>query len=337
MKKIRIGVIGLNFGRHHVRTLVNMEEADLVAVADRHPNVPGGLEAYAAAYGARAYGDGLEMLARETLDAVSLCTSPRTRAALIEAAAKRGIALFVEKPWAANLAHAQELASLCRDNGATVMTAFSFRFHPAIVKLRALLDDALGTPWMLNGAYVFSWRPDPGGWLWDPENGGGFINENSCHLFDAVCALLGEPVTVMAEGINPMGMPSEHGAAVTLRFANGAVAALTLGGIGTGAFHAFPRIDLIAEHGQAHLIGRDHIWEAVTWTSRGSPTVEHMTLSPEALGNTRYTDAFHHFFECLRTGTTPAATVDDGVRSVALAMAVYESARTGKRVEIRKE
>ncbi len=86
MDATRIGVVGLNFGRHHVRTLANMEQADVVAVADRHPDVPGGLEAYAAGYGARAYRDGVEMLANEDLDAVSLCTSPRTCADLIAAA-----------------------------------------------------------------------------------------------------------------------------------------------------------------------------------------------------------------------------------------------------------
>ena len=36
MDPIRIGVIGLRFGQQHVRTLANMEEAQLVAVADRN-------------------------------------------------------------------------------------------------------------------------------------------------------------------------------------------------------------------------------------------------------------------------------------------------------------
>lgn len=337
MDPIRIGVVGLNFGRHHVRTLANMEEATLVAVADRHPDVPGGLEAYAAGYGARAYRDGMEMLASEELDAVSICTSPRTRAGLIEAAASQNIALFVEKPWATNVAHARELAALCAAHNATVMTAFSFRFHPAIVKLRALIDGDLGRPWMLNGSYVFNWQPDPEGWLWDPENGGGFINENACHLFDAVCHLLGEPVAVMAEGINPMGMPAEHGAAVTAQFAGGAIAALTIGGIAAGAFHNYPRIDVITENGQAHLEGRDHIWETLRWALRDSAAVQTLTLPPEGLGNTRYTDAFRHFFTCLRTGEKPSATVEDGVTAVALTMAIVESARTGKRVAVRRE
>lgn len=334
MNKIRIGVVGLGFGRHHVRTLANIEDADLVAVADQYPDVPGGLEGYAATYGARAYRDGVAMIEEENLDAVSLCVSPRYRAPLIEAAAHKGVALFIEKPWATNLAHARELARLCEETNTTVMVAFSFRYHPAIVKLQELMDSKLGAGWMLNGQYVFSWAPPAESWLWDPENGNGFFNENSCHLFDAVCYLLGDPVSVMAEAINPLGTPSEHAAALSIRFANGAIAALTIGGIAAGAYHAYPRIEIVTENGQARLTGRDHIWETVSWATRDADTVSEIVASPEALGSTRYTHAFHHFFGCIRTGQSPTCGVADGVRSVALAMAVYESARTGNKVTV---
>jgi predicted dehydrogenase len=214
------------------------------------------------------------------------------------------------------------------------MPAFSFRFHPAIVKLRELMDGDLGAGWMLNGEYVFNWTPAPNSWLWDPHNGNGFFNENSCHLFDAVCYLLGNPLSVMAEAINPFGSPSEHAAAITLRFAGGAVASLTVGGIGAGAYHDSPRIDLVTVNGQARLSGREHIWERLSWATRTSPEVHDLTWPPESLGNTRYTYALRHFIECLRTGQQPSISIEDGAKIVALAMAVYESARTGKRVEI---
>jgi len=335
MDKIRIGVVGLRFGQHHVRTLANMDEAELVAVADRSPKMPGGLAAYAAQYGATAYRDGLEMIEQADLDAVSIATPPRGREALIEAAAARGIPLFVEKPWATNLDHAQRLVDLCRRHKATVMVAFSFRFHPAMVKLRQLMAGELGQGWLLNGHYLFSWLPPHDNWLWDPENGNGFFNENSGHLFDAVCYLLGDPVSVTAEAINPMGMPSENAAAISLRFANGAIAALTLGGIGAGAIRNFPRLEVVTANGQAQLQGREHIWEQLRWTSRQDETVRQLIRSPEGLGRTRYTDAFEHFFASIRSGQQPSVGIADGVRAVALAMAVYESARTGHKVNLK--
>ena len=333
MGPLKWGVIGLGFGQHHVRTLVNMAQVDLVAVADRNPDVPGGLEAYAVQYGVRAYRDGIKMIENEELDAVSLCVSPRSREAPLELAVSRGIPVVVEKPWASDLSQARRLADLCR--GQRVMVAFSFRFLPAIVKLRELMDAELGKGWLLNGQYVFRWTPPPIHWLWNPENGNGFFNENSCHLFDSVCYLMGRPVTVSAEASNFTGSPSEEAASVTMTFDNGATAALTIGGLGAEGFMDFPRIDLVTANGQAHLSGRHHIWEQLSWAVRGDEVIHRLTAPPETLGRTRYTCAFEHFIDCVEKGESPTAAVEDGVAAVAVAMAVYESARSGKKVDVR--
>ena len=77
----------------------------------------------------------------------------------------------MEKPWASSLAHAQELADLCEHLNATVMLGFSFRFLPAITRLKALMDGELGAGWMLSGNYTFSWIVPPDHWLWSPDNG----------------------------------------------------------------------------------------------------------------------------------------------------------------------
>lgn len=333
MNKIRVGVVGLRFGRQHVRTFANMEDVELVAVADRSPKGLD-LDAFAAHYGARPWRDGVAMVEQEELDAVSISTPPGGRDALIEAAARRGLPMLVEKPWATDLAHARRLADLCRRYDARVMVAFSFRFHPAIAKLQALVRGELGPGWLLNGEYIFNWSVPADSWLWDPANGNGFFNENSGHLFDAVCSLLGRPVSVMAEAINPMNAPSENAAAVTLRFASGAIAALTIGGIGTSAQKEFPRIDLITANGQARLTGSGHIWERLRWATRGDEVMRDFLAPPEALGNTRYTHAFTHFIERVRDSKPFAVGIEDGATAVALAMAVYESARTGQKVEI---
>jgi predicted dehydrogenase len=335
MDALRIAVIGLGFGRHHVHTLANMPEARIAAVADQ--NFLGDLAAYAARYGARAYRDGLELIETESLDAVSICTSPRFRDPLVSAAARKGLAMFVEKPWAANLAQARRLAQVCAQHQARVMVGFSFRFHPVVSRLRQLMDGDLGAGWMLSGEYVFGWLPPNEHWLWDPANGNGFFNENSCHLFDVVCHMLGEPLTLTAEGINPLAHPSETGAAITLRFANGSVAALLVGGLGAGGDNRYPRLKLIAANGQAHLQGREHYWEELTWTLRGEANSHTLHAPPESLQNMRYTHAFRHFIECVRSGAQPLATVADGIRSAALAEAVYESIRTGQKVNVSRE
>ena len=332
MKRFKAGVVGLRFGQFLVRTLAHLESAQLVAVADRNPNIAEGLDTYAARYGARAYGSSEDMFANEGLDAIVIATAPKARAPIIEQAAERGIAMFVEKPWATNPDHAVELAALCEQHKATVMLGFSFRFHPAIVRLKQLMSDELGECWMLNGEYVFDYLPSVDGWFWDPENGNGMFNENSCHLFDAVCYLMGKPVSVMAAAAQFVGRPAEEAAAISLKFESGAIAALTVGGYGSNAHWDFPRIDIATEHGQARLRGRHHMWDSLTWAKRGGDTVSTFTQPAEILGTTRYTHAFAHFFECLHKGEQPWATIEDGMRSVAIADAVTRSARSGKKV-----
>lgn len=269
MKRLRFAVVGLRFGQFLVRTLAHLDGAQLVAVADRNPDIAEGLKAYAARYGAKAYRSSAELFANETLDAVVIATSPKPRATIIEDAAKSGIAMFVEKPWASNPDHAAQLAEICKRHDATVMLGFSFRFHPAIVRLRELMQGQLGEGRMLNGEYVFDYLPSADGWFWDPENGNGMFNENSCHLFDAVCYLLGKPISVMAEAAQFAGRPSEEAAAITLKFESGAIAALTVGGYGANAHWDFPRIDITTEHGQARLRGRHHMWDSLSWAPRG--------------------------------------------------------------------
>ena len=102
-----MGIIGLKFGHYHVQTLLTMPEVELVAVADRSADA-----SYLSRYGVKVYRDGLELLQGETLDAVSICTSPKHRDSLIAFAAQNDIALFIEKPFASTLADVKRLEAL---------------------------------------------------------------------------------------------------------------------------------------------------------------------------------------------------------------------------------
>lgn len=331
---VRMGVVGLKFGYFHVQTLLTMSDIELVAVADRSADT-----SYVSRYGVKTYKDGLEMLQQEKLDAISICTSPKHREPLVRYAAENNIAMFIEKPLAATTEKASELKAICDQHHAIAMVGFSFRYHAPIMRLRELLvnssdSDNLGSAWLLNGEYMFDWLPPSDAWLWDKENGNGFFNENSCHLFDSVCYLLGEPESVTAEGRNVKGSPSEEIAAITIKFQSGAIAALTVGAVATGAFQNYPRLNLLCENGQAQLQGREHMWESLTWATRGSQETKMLTSSPESLNTTRYTRAFQHFAMCIEKQTKPTATLEHGIRSVALAEAVYSAIRTGEKVRV---
>ncbi len=331
MNRVRIGVVGLGFGEFHVRTLANMTEFHLTAVADFDS---GRRASVASRYNCRPFSDADEMLRETELDAISVCVSPHFRKGVLESAVEHNVAMFIEKPWAANPAHARELEQLCGKTSAPVMTGFSFRFHPVVRKSMELVRHECGSVQLGNGSYVFDWLPPADSWLWDPENGGGFFNENSCHIIDVVCALAGRPVELFAYGLRQANCPSEAAAAVLIRFVNDSVVTLTLGGIGAGAVPQFPWLDFTTEDGSLELVGENHVWTIVKWTRHGDRDVKQMSASPEQLGRTRYTDALEHFAACIRECKTPETTIADGVLAVQVADAMRKSIRSGKPVSI---
>lgn len=328
---VRIGVVGLGFGESHVRTLANHAGAKLVAIADFDEDRRSSI---AAKYGCAHYEQAKRMIDEEELDAVSVCVSPRYRAPVLKAAVEHGLALFVEKPWAANAAHAAELAVICRTSSAPVMSGFSFRFHPAIRRAADLLRGELGGVRVGTGSYLFEWLPAADSWLWDPDNGGGVFNENSCHLFDVVCSLAGRPVELLAYGVDDGDRPSETAAVVTLRFESGGTVGLSLGGLGARANVKYPWLELFTENGWLRASGANHVWQRVEWALRGSEDLLRFENHPEQLGRTRYSNAFDHFVECVKSGTQPESSVEDGILMVHIADAIRESFRTGKPVTV---
>jgi predicted dehydrogenase len=322
----RIGVVGIGFGRFLLKTLAAMDNVLPVAVADRNSSEG---ESMARSYGIRAYRQAGEMLEKEDLDGLVVAVSPRAREAIIKDAAERGIPMFVEKPWAASNSQAARLADLCQRTGAPVMTGFSFRYLPAVVRLQHLLNESLGPVRVLQAQYLGGWLPGPEAWLWDPGDGGGFFNENSCHLFDTVNAVVGEaPASLEARGGSFRNSPSPDAATVTILYPSGAVAGLVVGGIGVPAMQDFPRMEVWADQGQAILEGSGHIWKRLTWANRQDPAPHTADLPPESLGRTRYTDALEHFLACLRDNRPFHTSVREGALAVRMAMAVEESLET---------
>lgn len=320
---IRIGVAGQGFGLHLLHTLLNRADCRVVAVSDHFDE----RLAFARSRGIEVFASDVEMIATCDLDAVALASAPHVRGAGLAAALDKGVPVFMEKPLAGTVAQAEALVRQCE--GRRVMQAFSFRFHAPVRRLLAELAGPLGAPRVLNAEYLFDWLPAADGWLWDPERGGGFFNENSCHLFDVVTRVMGEVDTVFAAPFDDGSRPSATAAAVTIRFSNGAVGALTIGGQGTGAFDDYPRLDVACADGQARMAGRNHMWTELRWAERGGD-IQCLRAEPEALGRTRYSDAFDHFFASLADELPFAATPADGLRAVRLADAVYRSIRSGQ-------
>lgn len=333
-QEIRVGVVGLSgIGRSHVETFNALEGARVVTVAENQPGkLRGGDRTgkeYAAEIGARFYEDGVRLIQDEEIDAVSLCVSPRWRLALLEAAAARKLPAFVEKPWACDLEQGQQLAALVRSAEAMVMLEFPLRYFPPIVELRALLYAGnLGKPFVVNADLCMPRIAAATHMMWDPQNGNGAINENTCHVLDTVCFLLGEPAVLHALGGNfhGVGAPLEDGALINIEFENGSVASVTGGALGAPGMGIRTWLNVYAEHGQGLVTGMGHMYDTLTWAPHGQRDTQHQQHWPNPPRILRY--SAQAFLDGVRTGRQPDCGIKDGLRALALTKAVRESLAT---------
>ena len=143
--KIRVGVIGVGaMGWHHARNYSELADVTLVAVADTDPSRA---RAVAERFHCRAYSDYKEMLAQETLDAVSIAVPTHLHYRIACDTLNARLHTLVEKPLTNNLAEAADLVQTARTRQIKFAVGHVERFNPAVQELKRRLDAGeLGKP-----------------------------------------------------------------------------------------------------------------------------------------------------------------------------------------------
>ncbi len=186
----RVGLIGCGgISAVHAQVLRELEDTELIACADVLPEK-------AERYGCSAYTDWITLLDREQPDAVHLCTPHHLHPVMAAEAARRGIAVFTEKPPAIDAAGWQAV----RDAAGRVPVGICFqnRYHPHIATCRRFLRE--NTWGALRGIRAFvTWNRTPeyyatASWKgrWATEGGGALINQ-AIHTLDLIIGFLGAP------------------------------------------------------------------------------------------------------------------------------------------------
>ena len=184
---------------------------ELVALADVYePNLHAAGEAYGVEVG-RRYTDYREMIERERLDLVAICTQAPQHAPVAMAAAEMGVkGILCEKPIALTLGEADAMIETCARTGARLAINHQTRMIPNTFLVERLLQDgAIGE---LRAVRMV----DKGG-----RPAGNSLMELLTHVFDLARIYAGDPawvsahLTVGEEGSGP-GRAAEPGAAQRL-------------------------------------------------------------------------------------------------------------------------
>ena len=210
MKPLRIGMIGYGgIGRVHAmgyRAIpfhygLPAESVQLVGVATTRPETA---EAAAKEIGCDFWtADYRELLARADIDAVDICTPNHTHEEIILAAAAAGKQLYCEKPLAMNVAEGQRIVAAVEKAGVINQITFNFRFFPALLRARQLLDEGfVGRVFSFRVRYYRSSYISPAkplSWRLRKEiAGGGTLFDLASHVLDLVTYTLGDFGAVQA-------------------------------------------------------------------------------------------------------------------------------------------
>ncbi len=129
---IRIGVVGYGYwGPNIVRNLRGVDGCEVAAVCDRSPDA---LKRVAQAYPDIAVTDDVsELMASPKIDAVAVVTPVCTHFQLAKAALQNGKHVFIEKPFTATTAEAEELIELAARRNLKIMVDHTFLFTGAAI------------------------------------------------------------------------------------------------------------------------------------------------------------------------------------------------------------
>lgn len=326
--------------------MAELDGAAAVAVLSRDD---GRADAFAEEFGTEPYTDLDAFLAEPSLGAVSVCTPSGAHLEFIEAAARAGKHVIAEKPIEISSERCDRIVEIAESAGVSVAGIFQSRYYENAREVKRAVEQGRFGRLTMGDAYVKFYRTqdyyDSGGWKGTIAlDGGGALMNQGIHAVDLLLWLMG-PVTRVHARTKILGherIEVEDTAVATLEFENGAL------GVIEGSTATYPgllkRVEISGTHGTA-VIEEENLptWQfasedsedeeirrayAATTTSGGGAS------DPMAIDTTAHARQLADFVDAVETGRPPEVDVREARHAVDLILAVYESARTGRSVEV---
>ncbi len=348
---IGIGIIGWGFmGRTHAYAAQNLPlfypgcaKPVLRAVASRR--VESALEAQRDCGFAFATDDWRELIARDDVQAISVCTPNALHEEIVIAALAAGKHVYVDKPLAVTGASARRIADAAEHAAGISQMAFHARFFPCALRAKQLAGQGrIGRILSFRIAYLHSGNVDllkPAGWKSGPEEGGVLLDLGS-HALDMLMHLGGDIEEVLCRKIAIAPSRPKRGGGVyaqtgedavnmLIKLRGGETGTLEASKISTGAMDEF-RVEICGERGalRFNLMDPNWLWfydntlpEDELGGERGWKRIETVAAYPppagaflppkNAVGWVRaHVACYHNFIAAIQSGTRPEPSLAHG-------------------------
>jgi len=290
-----------------------------------------------------------ELLADPELDAVCITTPSGAHAEVALAALAAGKHVLCEKPLDVSLAKVDAMIDAAKNSGKILAGVFQARLGANARRLRDAIQAGRFGRLTLATCHIKWWRDqnyyDSGGWrgTWDLDGGGCLMNQG-IHGVDLLQWLVGMPVEVsaMTATLAHERIEVEDTAVATLKFSSGALGIIEAS---TSAWPGFQRrIEISGDRGSAILDGDTlKFWqfqdeqegdEAIRNEANQGAAPGGGASDPRAIGTEGHRLLIEDLVRVIRTGGTPAISGPEGRNAVEIILAIYQSAREGRPVQL---
>ncbi len=205
-RKIRVGIIGTgSIAGSHIKAYLRREDIEIIALCDI---IPGKAENFGKKHeveNATCYTNHEEMLDKEELDAVSVCTYNRQHAAPTIYALKKGVNVIVEKPFSVTLDEAAEMMRAEKESGKILSIGFQPRFDKNMQQIKHIVESGeLGKVYYIQtGGGRRRGIPASDSkttFIEDSTAGVGALGDIGCYSLDMVLNAIGYPTPLTVSG-----------------------------------------------------------------------------------------------------------------------------------------
>lgn len=326
------------FARNQLHAWRDIDGVEIVAICDRDE---GRLNEAGDQFGiTRRYSDADAMFADGGFDFVDIATTAPSHRPLVEAAAKAGVHIICQKPFAENMADARAMVATAYSAGKVLMVHENFRWQSAVrAAIDALRAGAIGTPFFgrvsfRSGYDVYAGQP------YLAEGKRFIIEDLGIHILDIARALFGEVSTISAstKRVNPK-IRGEDVATMLLVHQGGVTSVVDCSYATRREPETFPQT-LLEIDGTEGTLRLDAGYRLTIQAGGGNETRD---VAPPVLPwaerpwhNIQESVAIiqQHFVECIGEARVPETSGADNLNTFALVEAAYLSAAEGRTVRL---
>lgn len=341
LSKHNFAIIGCGvIGGCHARCLAYIDNAKLVAVCDA---VEEKAKSLAGEYGCNYYTDIDEMLQREDIDIVNICTPSgyHVDCGIKCAEAKKNV--ICEKPIDVSAEKAMKLVAACERNNVVLSVISQHRFDKGVEALKEAIDKGELGKLYFCGSYTKWYRSqeyyDSGDWrgTWQLDGGGALMNQ-SIHYVDLLQYIMGpiDEIYGTCASVGHERIEVEDEAVASVRFKNGGV------GVIEGNTNAYPglftRLEVFAEKATV-VIENDKVvlWKYKDGTEKVVEDEDRNIIagsSAKDISNFSHILQFKDVIDAIENGRKPRVDGYEGIKPLKIILAIYESNKKREPVKL---